>query len=112
MGCGYHMDGCSCAFVCVCAPAPPTNPDPTRFSIIYHHEANGHVALRVRYPGCINYEGSKILVYLDTTFEEVSERETLDPHFSVGFSPFARFKPDKWGWKIAKQLIDNTISVP
>lgn len=65
------------------------------------------VVVRVCYPHCTNYEGKKILVFLDRTTKVLSAKY-LDPHFTEdvgGLSPFARFEPTERGWEAAKWFV-------
>ena len=73
------------------------NPSPSRFDIEWVEEyANAHV-LSVTYLDCTNFEGRKILVY-EGDFVELAKR---DPHFAIGYSPIARFKPTEKGIEMA-----------
>ena len=57
-------------------------------------------------PDATNYEGEKILLYLDTQLSAFYAAEALDPHFCEGdhLKPFARFEPTIDGWSAAVQL--------
>ena len=71
---------------------PSPNPDPERWELLgVEKYANGYVLL-VKYEGCTNFEGKKILVFKG----QYQIQKALDPHFSkTGSSPFARFIPTK-----------------
>ena len=63
--------------------------------------------VRINYPDCHNYEGNKILVFLDTTREELEKQKAIDPHFSDNpdfISPVARFEPTVRGLVMAQHL--------
>ena len=81
------------------------NPDPYNWIKVRHQECGSdNLVVWLRYPDCHNYEGNKILVYLDTTWEQLKAQRTIDPHFSSNkrfLSPFARFEPTEKGWDIA-----------
>lgn len=77
------------------------NPDPKKFTIIKHEEVGEYLILEVKYDGCTNYEGKKILVYQGVKIIDLWKQGSLDPHFSNNkqyHSPIARFRPDKEGW--------------
>lgn len=87
-------------------PIPRGNPDPQRFTILCSEQIGPHAVIKVRYHGVINYEGIKVIVYLDTSVEEIESQTSLDPHFDLppGIRPFARFEPTLRGWSAAKAL--------
>jgi hypothetical protein len=63
----------------------------------------------VRYEGCTNFEGIKVMVfngeYKPTTY--------LDPHFKdYGCSPLARFRPDEDGWISACLMAERIGPTP
>lgn len=91
-------------------------PDPKSFKILkmYQHYpfiANKPIALKVKYKGCSNYKGVKILVYENTEQAEQLIREgSVDPHFlETGISPLARFEPTEKGWSLACKLVDDLV---
>jgi hypothetical protein len=76
-------------------------PNPNRYQIIEKLEFANAYVLRIKYFGCTNYEGMKIIVYKGA-YKNMTVR---DPHFSIGSeSPIARFKPDAQGWGLAIDL--------
>lgn len=80
------------------------NPNPKNWEIIRYEEINGWLIVYIRYPDCINYEGYKILVYKNCTFDKLISQKYIDPHFSnekLLFHPFARFEPTPEGWAMA-----------
>jgi hypothetical protein len=81
------------------------NPDPQRFFIRQHAEIGRHcLVLLVQYPNCTNFEGSKILVYVGVTYDEIRKADRLDPHFTDrpgSQTPLARFRPTEEGWNLA-----------
>ena len=75
-------------------------PDPRVWEILDSYTMKNFRVLKVRYPNCKNFEGVKILV-----MPTYSLPTRLDPHFADNeFSPIARFKPTKQGWKLAVEL--------
>jgi hypothetical protein len=78
------------------AKAP--NPNPGSWKLLQLGlVANGYV-LKVKYEGCTNFEGVKIMVFKGL-YKPV---KYLDPHFANNSSaPVARFKPTKEGWQQA-----------
>lgn len=77
------------------------NPNPSNWHLIELKQYNNAYVLKVRYKGCTNFEGIKIMVYQGT----YRHRDYLDPHFSRFFeSPIARFKPTMHGWELANNL--------
>lgn len=84
-------------------PAMP-NPDPRVFEIVRSQQVQRNLAVAVKYPSCVNYEGLKVLAYLNCTLEDLLRQGTIDPHFSDNpkmISPFARFEPTVAGWDAA-----------
>ncbi len=90
------------------------DPNPANFKVIDSFEANGHIVVLINYPNCNTFEGNKILVYLNTTLQQINEAKEIDPHFKSerGFSPFARFEPTLEGGIIARELIKHLKPKP
>ena len=85
-------------------------PDPKSFLIIEALQVGKHVVLNIKYPNCNNYEGNKILVFVNTTIEIIKSMKEIDPHFSKDLmSPFARFAPTDLG-KIAAVIFAKQIN--
>ena len=83
----------------------PVAPNPINFEILELVQVRHHVVAKIKYPDCTNYEGIKICLFLFTTTKEISNLKEIDPHFSTELSsPFARFKPNEIGWKMAIEL--------
>ena len=81
-------------------PKPP-NPDPNNWEILKFLESGRNILIMIQYPDCTNYEGKKILLYLNTTYDDLVTQGSIDPHFSKSKefrSPFARFEPTRKGW--------------
>lgn len=97
--------GVSCRNTChtnESAIAP--NPSPDNWVLISKYYAKNGYVLKVKYYGCTNFEGIKILVYRGAFIE----REYLDPHFtSDENSPIARFKPTDEGFQMALDLANT-----
>lgn len=86
-----------------------SNPNPSNYKIIRAIEKNSHLLVEIEYPDCRNYEGRKILVFDNLTYDQLKSFKTIDPHFSNNKkfkSPIARFEPTERGLKLAQQLID------
>jgi hypothetical protein len=80
------------------------NPDPEQFEILRTHVEKRFVVVEIRYIGCTNYEGRKILLFEDETLEAITSSKQLDPHFCDNphcISPIARFEPTDAGWQMA-----------
>ena len=108
--------GCSCIGISSVAYMNDNikagNPDPKNLEIINVTELNGFVIMDIKYIGCKNYEGRKILVY-DTSKEDIQKQLDdigLDPHFSDDLkfiSPIARFEPTLEGTIYAVQFCES-----
>lgn len=86
----------------------PANPDPMNFEIKLANQVNGNVVLLINYPNCTNFKGDKILIFTNTTIDDIEKRIKIDPHFFESpESPFARFKPTKHGWVTAMKFAEN-----
>jgi len=95
-------------------PKRNLNPDPSNYKIIDSIQFENALVVSIKYPNCTNYEGNKILVYLNTTLEELKAQKHIDPHFfeSKKFkAPFARFEPTMLGWEAALRLAGNWRTV-
>lgn len=83
------------------------NPDPKNFYIKRTFDLGEYTVVKVRYVGCTNYEGDKILVF-KLHWQVVTNLKTLDPHFSKekpDISPIARFVPTQQGWDMAVNFV-------
>jgi len=81
------------------------NPDPNRFNIVDIYYNGKNTVVRVKYEGCTNYEGLKIMVYKG--FLDTKDIKELDPHFCENHvSPIARFEPTEEGWGFAMEFAD------
>lgn len=79
-------------------------PDPTRFEIEQAEQVGDAVVALIHYPNCTNFEGRKIIIFGDTSLEEIEERKEIDPHFSEKGDVVARLRPDENGWENAVTL--------
>jgi hypothetical protein len=87
-------------------PAAP-NPDPAVWEVVEARQIGRTLIVSVRYPGCTNYEGVKLLVYENVTLEQLKAQKLIDPHFSDDpkfVSPIARFVPTPRGWRMANEF--------
>jgi hypothetical protein len=82
-------------------------PDAHNFEIMDAKAEGSHLVVKVKYPSCRNcsYEGTKIMVFLNTTAIDALKWRKLDPHFrnkpvdkDVAPSPAARFPASPEGW--------------
>jgi len=83
---------------------PPPNPNPSKYKILKKKIVGKFLVVEIAYDGCTNYEGKKILVFKDVSYQKLMEQQSIDPHFSENkdlISPIARFEPTKRGWKLA-----------
>lgn len=98
---------------CSCVGKSSGNPDPSKYKVEEVVRRPPHLVVKVRYEGVSNYEGLKILVYLNTSVEDLINTKTLDPHFnnkpSASPVPFARFEPTDDGWKAAVSLAESLV---
>jgi hypothetical protein len=88
-----------------------TTPDADNYEILEAEKVGTHLVLKVRYPNCTRcaYEGSKVLVFLNTPIKNVLNWRRIDPHFRgpdhptarQAPSPAARFPASDEGWKDA-----------
>jgi hypothetical protein len=83
------------------------NPNPSRFNIQYTEEFGNNLVAIIKYYGCTNYEGDKILVFKNMSDKTLRSMKSLDPHFSEDIgSPFARFQPTVEGFEAAQKLAE------
>lgn len=80
-------------------------PNPTSFEIILSKGFSKSCVLVVRYFGCTNFEGKKVLVFKSPLKEiEDMAKNGLDPHFFEDSSMVARFVPNVEGIDMAYDL--------
>lgn len=83
------------------------NPNPRNFKILHHEEINGNLLVLIKYNGCTNFEGEKVLVYKNLTYSMFKIRTEVDPHFDKTWnSPFARFIPTVEGYEAAQNFCE------
>ena len=94
------------------------NPRPDNYTIIEWMEFRESGALflliMIKYNDCTNYEGVKILVFENCSYEELMKQKLIDPHFSEDksfHSPIARFDPSERGMSRAALYIDCLIKI-
>lgn len=86
-----------------------TTPDKMRYEIVEVVEVGPHLVLRAKYPNCskCSYEGTKVMVFLNTSLRDVVFWKSIDPHFfeekrgrpkTEAPSPWVRFHATKEGW--------------
>ena len=84
------------------------NPDPYNWKILEHWQIGRFLVVKINYPNCVNYEGTKIMVYEGCNLETLKKQTTIDPHFSNNqrfFSPIARFVPTDKGLEMALAFV-------
>jgi hypothetical protein len=84
-------------------------PDPLQFNIHEVYAHSRYLLAIVKYPGCTNFEGTKLLVFRDMDEKTLRGLRSLDPHFERSpTSPIARFVPTPYGinaaWALVKVL--------
>jgi hypothetical protein len=80
------------------------NPDPNNYEIISSTQVGSTLILEICYPDCKNYEGHKIMLYKNTTLDNLKIQGSIDPHFCNNpnkKSPFLRIEPTKEGLDMA-----------
>lgn len=87
------------------------NPNPENFSILRTRQVGKCVVVEAHYPDCQNFEGKKIMVFSNTTEDEMKKRKKIDPHFQMSSGPIARFEPTDVGWKLAVQAASTFESI-
>lgn len=88
--------------------APNPNPNPNDYKIIKAHEEGAYLIVKIKYHGCTNFEGQKILVFRDVTLIDLVNQKVIDPHFFEDkefASPIARFIPNDEGWDMAVKFV-------
>lgn len=83
------------------------DPNPSAFIVEDTKYVNGCTIALVKYSGCTNYQGQKLLFWTKIVKPEKWTR--VDPHFQENsiYSPFARFEPTSNGLKAAVVLANN-----
>ncbi len=83
------------------AGAPiPGNPDPMRFTVLTTERIGSMHLSVLRYEGCTNFEGRKVLL---TTWDPRG-RMSIDPHFAPDSGILARFEPTDRGIEAGRIL--------
>lgn len=77
------------------------NPNPFVFEILKAKRYKDCTIVSVKYLGCTNFEGNKILVFEHLSDTELNDAVSLDPHFNIESKLIARFKPTDEGWLMA-----------
>lgn len=93
----------------------PTTPDAENYQIVDAQAVGKHLVLKVSYPNCrlCAYEGTKVMVFLNTSSLDALKWKRIDPHFrdekrrssfasqTQASSPAARFPASNEGWQDA-----------
>ncbi|MCK5021048.1 MAG: hypothetical protein KAS32_28815 [Candidatus Peribacteraceae bacterium] len=83
----------------------PGDPDPRRFRIDWVETKGVYCLAKVYYPACTTFVGKKIILFSNTTEEELRNLQYLDPHFFDDGNIVARFKPSPAGIKMARIMM-------
>lgn len=92
---------------------PVSNPNPNHYNVLRVCEGNKFLIILINYPDCHNYEGNKILVFENCTYDDLVKQKTIDPHFSENkffHSPIARFEPTQRGWEMAVSFVRSVLN--
>lgn len=81
----------------------PNDPDPSNFEVLGCWRFKSHTIAKIKYPGCINFEGEKIIIFEGLI--DVVNLEHLDPHFLPNNNILARFVPTQHGTECAHYLV-------
>lgn len=93
---------------------PKTLPDPrpTNYTIKDWKEIKNYLILLIKYNDCTNFEGEKVLVFKDCSYQNLLDQKLIDPHFSEDksfHSPIARFEPTDEGVRNAVIFVNELI---
>lgn len=90
----------------------PATPDSEKYEIVDVVQVGSHLVVKASYPNCrkCSYEGTKVMVYLDTSPLAAMKWRKIDPHFTDASKmrpsteapgPAARFPASEEGWEDA-----------
>jgi hypothetical protein len=119
MTCRHAPGDRSCTQQFPTRPEPPQTPDASLYEVLDVDQVNNHLVMRLRYPNCArcDYEGVKVLVFLDTTAMVALKWKRIDPHFrdpkvkrlpTEAPGPAARFPGSDQGWSEALRYAGST----
>lgn len=85
------------------------NPNPKNYKVLKVTEIGNFIVMKINYPDARNYEGNKILIFKNAKLVDLINARSIDPHFSNidKLTPYARFRPDDDGWKMAVHFCRN-----
>lgn len=89
------------------------NPDPEKFTLLSSEVINGYLALEIKYDGCTNFEGHKLLLFdRNVNLKNIllQNNNKIDPNFSNNqafISPIARFVPNDNGWRMLRAMCEQ-----
>jgi len=86
------------------------DPDPEIFRIEETLQMEDYLIAVIAYPNCTNFEGKKIIVFKDTTVEELNNMKIIDPHFLEQNKVIARFVPTDDGRFYAVKFVDSLLN--
>ena len=82
----------------------PNDPRPNDFEIRVLEQYGNNVLGLVYYPHATNFEGEKILVWQDSTTNQIKRMSVIDPHFLEDNKIIARFRPTVEGVELARNF--------
>lgn len=92
-------------------------PDNSRYEVLEATAVGNHLVMKVGYIGCkCEYDGEKVLVFINVTPIEALKWKKIDPHFqnpghsddpSVAPGPSARFPASVDGWQDALKYAEQ-----
>ena len=85
--------------------------DPADFIILDTYSAGDKLAALLKYKGCSEFDGKKILVFRGVTKEWLYSQISIDPHFieAANGLPLCRFAPTAEGWELAKTICNLSV---
>lgn len=96
-----------------CGSKTAPNPNPKKCTVQTAYTNDDYTVLSIKYDGCTNFEGYKILVFRGPLAPIIEQRVFgggIDPHFSASTNvlhPMARFEPTDGGWEMACKLVEG-----
>jgi hypothetical protein len=89
------------------------NPNPNNYTVQIIYQCGNYLVIKIKYHDSTNYEGDKILVFENCTYDDLEKQKTIDPHFSENknfHSPIARFEPTERGWDMAVSFVRSVLN--
>lgn len=75
-----------------------TTPDANKFEVSDGIAVGPHLVLKVKHPSCskCEFEGNKVMVFLNVSPIEALKWKTIDPHFRSPVNPWPASKIPRW----------------